>query len=605
MVPTETAQPLCLDFETFYDSQGYSLKNMSTWNYVHDDRFDAYLLAAHNDEISFVGHPKDFDWSLIHGRTLLAHNAYFDGLVLYRLRELELIPKEHQQAEWLCTADMAAYLRMPRNLAGACSELLDVKLDKSTRSYMQGKTYAEAETEGKLDDLLEYGLHDARYCFQLWKEFHHKWPEAEQLYSQRLRNRCWRGLPVNAAKAEAAYKDLDFHRFEICKELPWVDDGYKPLSPKGIREYGRAQGIPVPASLDKKSKDAIKWFKDYGDKYPWVRGVRDYRSLNAHCNKVETVWRGTRADGTLPVQIKYFGAHTGRNSAGNTDATGGKFNPLNMNRKAAFGTDIRNLFEAPDGYTFIICDYDQIEAIVLLWCVNDFHFLEEVAKEGNVYQAYAKRTFGYTGDNLKQDDEELYQRAKVSVLQLGYQSGWVKFQHIAEVNYDIILTESEAKDLVYGYRKANPKIVNYWELQNKWLLYSANHNDDTHEVELRSGRDLVYFRPRWEANAFSNRREVVAQSTKGGRSMRMYGGLLTENEIQATARDILVDGANAVMAAGHDIVLDVYDENVILSPEDEAEDRAKEIEKLMTTSSAWAAGCPIGATCEISKVYKK
>ena len=53
---------VAVDFETYYDSE-YSLAKMSTWNYVHDPKFDAYLVAFHGDGVSYVGHPSKADWS--------------------------------------------------------------------------------------------------------------------------------------------------------------------------------------------------------------------------------------------------------------------------------------------------------------------------------------------------------------------------------------------------------------------------------------------------------------------------------------------------------------------------------------------------------------
>ncbi len=89
--------------------------------------------------------------------------------------------------------------------------------------------------------------------------------------------------------------------------------------------------------------------------------------------------------------------------------------------------------------------------------------------------------------------------------------------------------------------------------------------------------------------------------------MRSAGGppILVHNCTQATARDVLRDARNAVERAGHDVILDVYDELVVLAPEDEAADRAKDISRLMTTSSPWAEGCPLGVEYQISKFYKK
>jgi DNA polymerase I-like protein with 3'-5' exonuclease and polymerase domains len=91
----------------------------------------------------------------------------------------------------------------------------------------------------------------------------------------------------------------------------------------------------------------------------------------------------------------------------------------------------------------------------------------------------------------------------------------------------------------------------------------------------------------------------------GARAMKVYGGLLTENTVQATARDVLKDARVAAHEAGHNILWDVYDEFIELAPEDEAVERAKALEKIMVSSSPWAKDCPLGVEYEITDRYKK
>ena len=76
-----------IDFETYYDKD-YSLTNMSPWDYVHDRRFDAYLVSVHGENLDYVGPPGEFDWKKLAGADIVAHNIAFDGLVLRRLIEL-------------------------------------------------------------------------------------------------------------------------------------------------------------------------------------------------------------------------------------------------------------------------------------------------------------------------------------------------------------------------------------------------------------------------------------------------------------------------------------------------------------------------------------
>jgi len=598
-----------VDFETYYDKE-YSLTDMSPWAYVHDKRFDAYLVAVHGGPdggFHWVGHPSKFDWTLIKGARLLMHNASFDNLVIERLRELGIVPADCIPAEVLCTADMVAYLSAPRKLDGASEHLLGRKMDKTVRANMKGRTYQDAVNAGEEQRLIEYGGTDAVNCYDLFIQYGDQWPQIEREYSIALREDNLRGLPVDRERAEEGYKSLKDQLREVKALIPWSDE--KPiLSYPTFRLYCREAGLQCPASVAKTSAEGSAFIEKNSAKFPWMRGFRDYRSLNSHLTKVQTVFEGIRPDGTMYQQIKYFGAHTGRTAAGYNDDAGEKFNPLNMNRKALFGVDLRKLFVAPKGFVFGVVDYSQIEAIMLLWRVGDERMLQRIRDEGNLYQAYAKDKDWYSGVALKDDDADLYQRTKVTVLGAGYAAGWKKFQSVVKITYGIDFTDAQAQELIYGFRNDNPRIVKLWADHQLAAALSANHNDKTHEVALKSGRTQMYFDPQWHVRPGSKgkaQREIGMRTFMGGPLKKVYGGLLTENEIQATARDVLRDARVACRKAGHQTVLDVYDEIVFLFPESEAKDRLADVARIMVSSSPWAEGCPLGVDAKLTPEYCK
>jgi DNA polymerase len=539
-----------VDFETFYDKE-YSLRKMSTWAYVYHEKFDAYLVSVYDGgEIKWFGHPKDFDWNSLNGMTLLAHNASFDELVFRRLREQGIVPASCQPAGWLCTADLAAYLRVKRDLATASKILLGRTMNKATRDKMKGKTRAEAIAAGMGTELDEYVSTDAINCFDLFAQHGHKWPECEREYSQRLRESQWRGLPVDLPKAKAALDELVARTHHIVRDIPWADEG-PILSPKLLRIEGRKCGIPVPASLSKTDAAAMEWFEEYAPKFPWIAAVRDYRSINSHTSKIRAIVEGTRADGRLPLSIKYFGAHSGRTSAGSTDDTGGSFNPLNMNRKALFGVDMRSLFAAPAGKTLIVADFTSIEAVMLPWIAGDNEGVRRTKESGSPYVAFAIQA-GWVPEGASKEsmDKETYQFAKMCVLLCGYQGGPKKFRQAAKVMFGVEMTLEKATELVTQWRAANTPIVDFWNEHNTILRWSANHNDATHEVALKSGRDLVYYEPRWHKDPERKYAEVKASVVRGIPPSKLYGGILTENCLTADTQILTPSGWKYITELG-------------------------------------------------------
>lgn len=95
----------------------------------------------------------------------------------------------------------------------------------------------------------------------------------------------------------------------------------------------------------------------------------------------------------------------------------------------------------------------------------------------------------------------------------------------------------------------------------------------------------------------------VDSKTKKWRRYGLYGGLLAENNTQAIARDILVNGMFKAEAAGYPIIATVYDE--ILTEVPIGYGDLKDFERLICELPAWAQGIPLVADGYRSKRYKK
>lgn len=186
------------------------------------------------------------------------------------------------------------------------------------------------------------------------------------------------------------------------------------------------------------------------------------------------------------------------------------------------------------------------------------------------------------------------------VLGAGYGCGGEKFRSAAKTMARLDLTTEAAVKAVQDYRTNNPKVVALWRKHQDALAYSARRRDATHEVELRSGRVLTYWEPRLEAGG-----EIGVAQTRGCNRTRVYGGKLTENEIQATARDLLVHAWVKCAEAGYTPVLNVHDELVFDIPKADAGRAMADITRIMTTPPDWAAGLPLGIDIDTHDCYTK
>jgi len=600
-----------IDFETFYSAE-YSVRDLGSFQYCRDPRFHAYCVSfAREDGVRYCGDPRGFDWNLIIGNDVFMHNATFDEQVLLRLQRDGIAPVDlgisvHD------TADMAAYFGSGRSLKDAAKNFLGHKLQKDTRDKMKGKSWDTIRDTPLGQELLRYAQQDADETLALGMLLLPKWPEVEQRASQIGREAGRRGLPLDLEYLECCHRHLVTLTHQYLQDIPWYPQE-KPLSPGAMRAEARKNGMWFPASLDIRDPEATRWIEEFQDKYPWVRAIRDYRRANTLANRVSNLWNG-REGARFPCELLYFGAGTtGRWSGGGVvlrrrwasggEESGRKFNPQNMPRKPMYGVDLRYCLAAPPGQRFYIADYNQIECRLLLWRAGDTEMLDLIRKGTHPYIAYGIKNLGAPPGFSKA--HELYPLAKALVLGAGYQAGGRAFKRVARTLAGLDVTEDRAVELIRQYREANPRIVQYWYRHQRFLEYSANHQDPTHEILLKSGRVLRYYNPRVAGVNDWGRPQIEVQYTMGTEPDKAYGGLLTENEIQATARDVLRDGWVALVDAGFDVLFTVHDEYVILGPADGTQEFSAKIREVLATSSPWAEGCPLTVDIAVAEHYEK
>ena len=578
-----------VDFESYYDKV-YSIKTMGVDAYINDPQFDAYLVSVYGEDISFVGHPSEFDWNLLNGHQVLAHNARFDETVALKLIKEKVIPATFSPAEWLCTADLSVYLQAPRNLAGAARHLCDIRMNKETRDKMAKLTYKEACDLGMKQEVDDYTLGDAVACYEIFSQHGHKWSGLERMISKINREESRRGVAVDTKRLDEYHELLTQTLWKAGNRIPWDwSDRKTPLSPKMLRLECRKAGIPCPTSLAKDSEECMLWENEYGKDYPWVAAMRDWRRANMMLKKVVTL-RNRTVDGIFPYSIKYFGGHTGRFSGG------GGFNMQNLPRGMNMGVDLRSLFIPRKGKKMVVADLSQIEARVLLWLADDMVTLDEIRGGHSVYEAHAISTMRYDASRgpLDEVDPNLYKLAKARVLGLGFGCGAARFKDVARVMAGIELTDEECLSAVTDFRNSNPKIVNMWQCLQRDCTYNAG---GTFSVELPSGRMMNYY------NVRRDRGELTAEmEIGGGRRVKVYGGKLAENITQATARDVFTERMPVLKEMGCDQLFHVHDEYVLEVDFDVTEDA---IEEAIIVTPDWLEDCPLGAKVNTIDRYQK
>lgn len=289
---------------------------------------------------------------------------------------------------------------------------------------------------------------------------------------------------------------------------------------------------------------------------------------------------------------------------------------------------IRTAFIATPGNMLLDADFSAIEARVIAWLADEDWVLDVFRDTGKIYEATASRMFGIPLERIKKGNPEYAyrQKGKVATLALGYQGG-VGAMRTMDSGHELdSLSDAEVQELVDLWRKANPNIVKLWGLVEAaaraavvegrtsflqhGLVISRNldpdHGLDFMVIGLPSGRRLYYPQPAITQNRFG--RPSISymgqnQTTKKWERIETYGGKLSENIVQAVARDCLAEAIDRLEAAGYPVVFHIHDEIVVDSagPGTSLEN----MERLMAEVPSWATGLPLNADGWVNEFFKK
>lgn len=590
---------VAIDFETYYDDE-VSLTAIPTWRYSFHPKATPHTVSVFGDGVKFVGPPETFDWSLLEGRDLLAHNAHFDGLVLKRLVKDGVVPSTLKTGRLLDTADMVSYLRLRRALGDVVQTQYGVTLTKEVRSRMKGKTREQMTAEGWRTDLDRYALEDAEYTYRLFVDLGDQWPENERRISELNREACWKGVRVNVNEAHKARSHLATVLGTMEQDIPWEWDKTALLHKK-IREQARKDGIEsVPSSFSKDSEEFAAWSEKHGPQFAWIRALNGYNRARWMLTKVDTLLNGVDEKGIYHYDMKYFGSDTGRFSAGSDRGDGGRFSMHGLPRIESFDVDLRGLLIPREGHKFVIYDFAQIEPRLIHWVTGNKALLKKIEDEGmSVYQAEAE-VCGYGKyKSLKKEDPKLYSFVKAQYLGGQYQCSAGKFRLLAKKQAGMNLSEKESVEIIQRFRTNNPGIPLLWR-KFQSLITSAVFSKQDVGVQLPSGRMLRYFNPRSDVQEGG----FKAEFRKGDTPYHIYGGLLTNNVIQGTGRDILCEAILRLDKSEFGAPLwHVHDEGINEVPEDKA-DIAK-VKEIVIDRPSWAKSLPIDSEVVVADKYLK
>ncbi len=285
---------------------------------------------------------------------------------------------------------------------------------------------------------------------------------------------------------------------------------------------------------------------------------------------------------------------------------------------------IRTAFIPSEGNRLVVADFSAIEARVIAWLAGERWVNDVFATHGKIYEATASQMFHVPIEKIVKGNPEysLRQKGKVATLALGYQGGASAL--IAMGALQMGIPEEELPDIVARWRKANPRIRDLWyaveqaavtALQTaapqaiNGLIFRPEgdlvYGQTFLTVRLPSGRKLFYPKPFLKENQFGRlavHYYSMGQQTRKWEVSSTYGGKLTENIVQAIARDCLAVTLERIAERGLKVVFHVHDEVILDAPPDVTADQ---VCALMAEPIPWAPGLILKGAGFESGYYKK
>lgn len=554
-------------------------------------------------------------------------------------------------AQWRCTMVRAARMGLPLSL-GQCGEVLKFEAGK----MQEGKTliryfsipgkngrHLPSDAPDRWETFKKYNIRDVKVEQQILAKVRRLTAPTfdEELYTadQEINDR---GVMIDRVLVDAAARFDDEYKAQLLAEAQQLTGIGNPNSPAQIKEYlSRTTGFTIQ-SLNKKNLDDLESQLKYWPKAQKVLAIR--REMGKTSNKKYNAMQNcVCADGRIHGLLQFCGAaRTGRwagrlvqvqnlpqNHLDSLDyarelVKQGDLEEFELNYAnvtQVLSELIRTAFIAAPGKTFHVCDFSAIEARVIAWLAGEDWVLEVFRSGRDIYCETASRMFKVPVEKHGQNSE-LRQKGKIATLALGYGGGVSALEAMGGSRLG--LTEKEEKEIVNLWRDSNPRIVKMWAIIEKAAMTALKTGESVtvHRgivvskrwgmllITLPSGRTICYPRAEvgteyndgWRGDHEIIEYEGLNQTTKKWGKVRTYGGKLTENIVQAVARDILGIVILRAKKAGLDIVFHIHDEIIVEATPDQS---LADVEALFSKPIEWCRDLPLKGAGYTTPYYLK
>lgn len=587
-----------------------------------------------------------------------AYNANFERTCISRYFNVKL-----PVSQWRCSSVQALELGLPSGLENVAEALgLPQQKDKRGKALIDyfskpAKSKISGECNGQMSlyeksNLIRHMPSDAPDKWQIFKEYCKQDVEVERAIKKKLsrfpirdsEQRLWehdqrindRGVRVDIPFVEKAIEYNNIYS-KICYDEAQQLTGLE--NPKSVPQLKKWLEAETGETIDSLDKDKIKELMS-GDIPLKVKRVLFLRSMLAKTSvsKYEAMKRSVCSDGRIRGLLQFYGANRTGRWAGRIVQVqnlpqnhlrdleyardcvrNGDFDDFEMlfgNVPGTLSELIRTALVPSEGRRFIVSDFSAIEARVLSYLADEKWRLEVFRTHGKIYEASAAQMFHVPVESIHKGDP-LRQKGKIAELALGYGGSVGAMVNMGALKMG--LDEDELQPIVDRWRGSNTAITAFWKTVENAAFDAINGKPSKIKhgisfvkeagilfVGLPSGRRIAYVKPQIGTNKFD--RPAITymgmnQTSNKWERLETWGGKLTENIVQAFARDCLAESIIRLEQRGFEVNFHVHDEVILDVPEGVSS--AEEVSAIMCEPVAWAEGLPLNADGYECNFYMK
>jgi DNA polymerase len=609
---------ITIDFETYYD-RTFSLSRLTTEEYIRGESFQVIGVSVKVDDALAVWHSgtreeltkwlRKFDWK---NSSVLAHNMLFDGAILCWYFK---IPKPKLFLDTLCMARALHGVEVGGSLAKLA---VQYKIGEKGTEVLDAKGLRlEDFTKESLAQYGRYCCNDVELTYKLFNIFIVNFPDNElKLIDITISMFTHPKFYVDEKILHERMIDLIEERKQLLSSLKGKlgcesdeEVSLKLSSNPKFAQVLKDFGVTVPTKISERTGKVAPALSKKDEGFLALMSHEDtfIQSLCAARLGVKSTIEenriqrfidiGRRNGESLPIPLKYYGAHTGRWSGSD------KVNFQNLPSRDKKKKALKNAIIAPDGYMVINSDSAQIEARVLAWFAGQDDVVKMFVDKVDVYRVMAAKIYKCKPEEVTAEQRFI---GKTVVLGCGYGTGWAKLQAtLATSSPPMTVDEVEARRIIEVYRDANHKVRDLWTEGDALLSHMIDGVEggevgfgehkcvgfDSDGIILPNTLRIVY--KLLHRNTEEVRSKIVHNSRKG--EISIWGGTVVENVVQALARCIIGEQLVKINAK-YKVALTVHDSVVVVVPADECAEAEAWITGIMSIAPDWAPGLPV--SCE-------